>query len=84
MATLRNLSCDPSHFLPFRIGGYFVHCSGITGGRRIFPTAESGLGAERLSQFLIGDDLQHRIVAQAVGVIGVLIAGDDLVDALPQ
>ena len=26
--------------------------------------AEGGLGAERVSQFLIGDDLQERIVAQ--------------------
>ena len=33
---------------------------------------------------MIGDDLQQRIVAQAVGVVGVFVAGDDLVDALPQ
>ena len=37
-----------------------------------------------MSQFLIGDDLQHRIVTQAIGVVGVLISGDDLVEALPE
>jgi hypothetical protein len=42
------------------------------------------LGAERVAQFLVGDDLQHGIVAQAVGVVGVFVAGDDLIDALPQ
>jgi hypothetical protein len=42
------------------------------------------LGTERLSQWLIGDDLQERIMAQAVGVVGVFVSGDDLVDALPQ
>jgi hypothetical protein len=33
---------------------------------------------------LIGDDLQGGIMAQAVGIVGILIAGDDLIDALPQ
>jgi hypothetical protein len=37
-----------------------------------------------VSQFLIGDDLQQRIVAQTVSIVGVFIAGDDLIDALPQ
>src|SRR5271157_5678351 len=36
------------------------------------------------SQGLIGDDLQERIVTQAVGVVGVFVSGDDLVEALPQ
>lgn len=56
----------------------------IAARRCILPTAESGLGAEWVSQFLIGKDLQERIVAQAIGVIGVLIARHDLVEALPQ
>jgi hypothetical protein len=33
---------------------------------------------------VIGDDLQHGIVAQTVGIVGVFISGHDLVDALPQ
>jgi len=56
----------------------------IAARRCILPAAESRLGAERLSQFLIGDDLQERIVAQAVGVVGIFVSGNDLVDALPQ
>ena len=50
----------------------------------VLPTAEGGLGAERDTEFLIGDDLQQGIVAQTIGVIGVFISGDDLIDALPQ
>ncbi len=34
-----------------------VQAHQVTDGRRIFPAADSRLGAERLSQFLIGDDL---------------------------
>jgi hypothetical protein len=37
-----------------------------------------------VSQFLIGDELQERIVTQTVGVVGVFISRDDLVEALPQ
>ena len=37
-----------------------------------------------MAEFLIGDDLQHRIVAQTIGIVGVFVAGDDLVDALAQ
>src|SRR5208337_5499885 len=33
---------------------------------------------------VIGDDLQERIVTQSVGVVGVFVSGDDLVEALPQ
>ncbi|SRR6266566_1354782 len=56
----------------------------IAGGRRIFPAAEGGLGAERLAQGLIGDDLQQRVVAQAVGIVGIFVSGNDLIEALPQ
>ena len=55
----------------------------IAARRCILPAAESRLGAECLSQFLIGDDLQQRIVAQTIRVVGVFISGHDLIDALP-
>jgi hypothetical protein len=61
-----------------------IHPHQIAGRRCVLPAAESGLGTECVSQFLIGEDLQKRIVAQTVRVIGVLVAGHDLVDALPQ
>ena len=56
----------------------------IAGGRRVLPATEGGLGAERVAQFLIGDNLQHGIVAQTVGVVGIFVAGDNLINALPQ
>src|SRR2546428_4373013 len=56
----------------------------FAGGRRILPAAEGGVGAERVAQFLIGDDLQHGIVGQTLGVVGIFVAGDDLIDALQQ
>jgi len=56
----------------------------IASRRRVLPAAEGGLGAERVFQFLIGDDLEHGIVTQTVGIVGVFIPGDDLIDALPQ
>ncbi len=61
-----------------------VRAHQIAGGRRVLPAAERGLGAERVAQFLIGDDLQQGIVAQTIGVVGVFVSGDDLIDALPQ
>jgi len=33
---------------------------------------------------LIGDDLQQRIVAQTIGVFGILVSRNGLIDALPQ
>ena len=71
----RRMNC--SHRASFRLHQ-------IAGGRRVLPAAEGGLRAERVAEFLIGDDLQHGIVAQAVGVVGVFVSGDDLIDALPQ
>jgi hypothetical protein len=53
-------------------------------GSCILPAAECGLGTERIPQLLIRDDLQQEIMAQAVGIVGVFVASDDLVDALPQ
>jgi hypothetical protein len=37
-----------------------------------------------LAQFLIGDDLEQRIMTQTVGIVGVFVAGHDLIEALPQ
>jgi hypothetical protein len=37
-----------------------------------------------MAQFFIGDDLQQRIVTQTIGVVSILIAGDNLIQALPQ
>jgi hypothetical protein len=81
LAALANLLAAPSdELLPQQV----VQAYQLACGRRVLPTAEGGLRAERTAQLLIGDDLQQRIVAQAAGVVGILVAGDDLVDALPQ
>ena len=61
-----------------------VQAHQVAGRRCILPAAERGLGAERFSQLLIGDDLQSGIMTQTVGIVGVFVAGDDLIDALPQ
>jgi hypothetical protein len=49
---------------------------------RVFPAAEGRLRAERFTELLVGNDLQGGIVAQAVGIVGVLVARHDLIDAL--
>jgi hypothetical protein len=74
------LAAEADELLPQGI----VQAHQIVGRRRVLPAAESGLGSERVSQWLIGDDLQEGIVAQPVGVVGVFVSGDDLVEALPQ
>ena len=56
----------------------------VAGAGRVLPAAEGRLGAERVAEFLIGDDLQHGIVAQTIGVVGIFMPGHDLVDALSQ
>ena len=56
----------------------------IAGAGRVFPAAERGLRAESIAEFLIGDDLQEGIVPQAIGIVGILVAGDNLIEALPQ
>ena len=61
-----------------------LRCTKFAGARRVLPAAEGGLGTQRVAEFLIGDDLQHGIVAQTVGIVGIFVAGDDLVDALSQ
>jgi hypothetical protein len=55
----------------------------IAGRRSVLPAAERRLGTEGVAQRLIGDDLQHGIVAQTIGIVGIFISGHDLVDPLP-
>src|SRR5208337_4323700 len=75
LAALANLlAAQSDELLPQPV----VQAHQITGGRRVLPAAEGGLRAQRVAQFLIGDDLQQRIVAQAAGVVGILVAGYDL------
>ena len=81
LAALANLLATEANEL---IEQGVVQAHQVAGGRRILPAAERGLGAERVSQLLIGDDLQSGIMAQTVGIVGIFVAGDDLVDALPQ
>ena len=50
----------------------------FAGGRRVLPAAERGLRIQRVAEPLIGDDRQHGIVAQTIGVVDVFVSGDDL------
>jgi len=34
-----------------------------------------------LDQFLIGNDLQQRIIAQTIGIVGVFVASHDLIES---
>ena len=81
LATLADLvAADADELLAQPIVGMHQ----IASARRVFPATERGLGTERLAQLVIGDDLQRRIVAQTIGIVGVFISGHDLVQALPQ
>ena len=62
----------------------FVQTHQVAAPEPVLPARERGLGAQRASQLLVGNDLQHRIMAQAFGVVGIFVAGDDLEDPLPQ
>ena len=52
--------------------------------RRVLPTAERRLRAQSLAQRLISQNLESGIMAQAIGVVRVFIARDDLIDALAE
>ena len=54
LATLADLLSAEANEL---IEQSIVQAHQIAGGRRILPATERGLGAERFSQLLIGDDL---------------------------
>src|SRR5260370_5346551 len=56
----------------------------VAGARRVLPSAQGRLGTERVAECLILYYLEHGIVAQAVGIVCLFIAGDDLVDAVSQ
>src|SRR5258708_308796 len=57
-----------------------VEAHQIAARGRVLPAAERRLRAQSLAQFLIGDDLQQRIVAQTVGVVGVFVSCDALLN----
>src|SRR5258708_22466384 len=44
----------------------------VAGARRVLPAAKGGLRAQRVAEFLIGDDLQHGIVSQSVRLSRIL------------
>jgi len=50
----------------------------------VFPATQSGLRTQRLAQGLIGEQLEGGIMAETIGIIGILVAGHDLVYPLPQ
>lgn len=56
----------------------------VAPGEVIFPAAQGGLGTQWLPRRGIDQQLEDRVVAQQAGIVGVLIAGDDLVEALPK
>jgi len=45
-----------------------------------FSQRLSVAGSRARRQFLIGDDLQQGIVAQTIGVVGIFVSGDDLIE----
>src|ERR1051325_1805010 len=51
---------------------------------RVLPAAERGLRAQRVTQFLVADDLQHWVVTQTASIVGIFVPGYDLIDTLPQ
>jgi hypothetical protein len=61
-----------------------VSADELTGRGRVFPATKSGLRTQRLAQRLIGEQLEDRIMAETIGIIGVFVAGHDLVQPLPQ
>ena len=66
LATLADLvAADPDELLAQPVIG--VHQ--IASGRRVLPATERGLRTEHVAEFVIGDDLQRRIVAQTIGIV---------------
>jgi hypothetical protein len=61
-----------------------VSANELAGGGCVFPATESGLRTQRLAQRLIGEQLEGGIMAESIGIIGILVAGHDLVHPLPQ
>jgi hypothetical protein len=61
-----------------------VSADELTGRGRVFPATKSGLRTQGLTQGLIGEQLEGGIMAETIGIIGILVAGHDLVHPLPQ
>jgi hypothetical protein len=57
-----------------------VRADDLAGRGRVFPATESLLGTQGLTQGLIGEQLEGRIMAETIGIIGILVAGHNLVD----
>jgi len=56
----------------------------VAAGEGVFPAAERGLGGQRLAHRAVRDELEGGVVTQTVGVVGVFVAGHDLIEPLPQ
>lgn len=61
-----------------------VSANEFAGRGRVFPATQSGLRTQRLAQGLIGEQWEGGIMAETIGIIGILVAGHDLVHPLPQ
>jgi hypothetical protein len=61
-----------------------VSANEFAGRGCVFPATQSGLRTQGLAQGLIGEQLEGRVMAETIGIIGILVAGHDLVHPLPQ
>jgi hypothetical protein len=61
-----------------------VHGHPVPPGECIFPAAQGGLRTQGLSRRGVGQQLENGIVAQQSGVVGVFVAGHDLIEALRE
>jgi hypothetical protein len=61
-----------------------VSANQFAGRGRVFPATQSGLRTQRLAQRMIGEQLEGGIMAETISIIGILVAGHDLVHPLPQ
>ena len=61
-----------------------VQAHPIAGRKSILPTAEGGLGSERVTQGSVTEELKGRVMAQTIGVVGVFITGHDLIEPLAK
>ena len=61
-----------------------VSADELAGRGHVFPATKRGLRTQRLAQRLIGEQLEGGIMAETIGIIGILVAGHNLVHPLPQ
>src|SRR5579864_7774706 len=57
------------------IEGTIVSADELAARGRVFPATQSGLRTQRLAQGLIGEQLEGGIMAETIGIIGILVAG---------